>query len=97
MAQRRPREHLLVGATWVDQMHRLWVDTGGDPPFQHYGLAVWAGPRDCWRLDGRHGQYVMVDEARDAVITITADAESRDHLLAELAAEALNAEQASSR
>lgn len=91
------KNHQLVDVTWVDRMHASWVDTGSGPPFERYGLAVWAGPGDCWRLDGRYGQYVIVDEARDAVITITAHEESRDYLLAQLAAEALNAGQALSR
>lgn len=75
----------LVAPTWIDLMHGSWVMTGGEAPFERYGLAVWDGPGTCWRLDGRYGQYVIVDEAHDAVITITAHEESRDHQLAELA------------
>jgi len=44
--------------------------------------------------DVRDGQYVIVNESRHAVVTITAHEESRDHLLAELAAEALTVDQA---
>lgn len=82
-------ERQLVDATWIDQMHGTWVETGNGSPFERYGFAVWDGPGECWRLDGRYGQYVLVDERRDAVITITAHEESRDHLLAELAADLL--------
>jgi CubicO group peptidase (beta-lactamase class C family) len=81
----------LVSAAWVERMHTAWVSTGGDAPFDRYGLAVWAGPGRTWRLDGRYGQYVIVDTDRDAVITITAHEESNDHRLAELARAALGA------
>lgn len=66
-------------------MHDPWIATGSSSPYERYGLAVWDGPGDCWRLDGRYGQYIIVDQHRDAVITITAHEESRDHLLAEQA------------
>ncbi|WP_317230504.1 serine hydrolase domain-containing protein [Clavibacter sp. MX14-G9D] len=78
----------LVSGEWIDRMHADWVGTGGDDPdapFARYGLATWDGPGDAWRLDGRYGQYVVVDASRDAVVTITAHEEERDHLLAELA------------
>lgn len=79
----------LVSAAWIDRMHTAWVGTGGDAPFDRYALAVWAGPDQAWRLDGRYGQYVIVDIERDAVITITAHEEGNDHRLAELACAAL--------
>ena len=79
----------LVSAGWVERMHTGWVDTGGAAPFERYGLAVWAGPEQAWRLDGRYGQYVIVDSARDAVVTITAHQETNDHRLAESAHAAL--------
>ncbi|MDI6944462.1 serine hydrolase [Microbacterium barkeri] len=79
----------LVSAEWIDAMHGTWVDVG-QPPYARYGIAVWEGPGDAWRLDGRYGQYVIVHERRDAVLTITAHEESRDHRLAELAVEALD-------
>lgn len=65
------------------------LDAGGGAPFERYGLAVWDGPGETWRLDGRYGQYVVVDQARDAVVTITAHEETGDHRLAELAADAV--------
>ena len=79
----------IVSAPWVARMHTAWVDTGGDALFDRYALAVWAGPDQAWRLDGRYGQYVIVDTQRDAVITITAHEEGNDHRLAELACAAL--------
>jgi CubicO group peptidase (beta-lactamase class C family) len=81
-----------VDPTWIDRMHSSWVETGGAEPFERYGLAAWDGPDPCWRLDGRYGHYVIVDETRHAVITITAHEETRDHRLAELAVEALKSE-----
>jgi len=79
----------LVSAARIDALHGRWVTTGGQPPFERYGIATWAGPGDSWRLDGRYGQYVIVDEDHNSVITITAHEEARDHRLAELAHEAL--------
>ncbi|MFD1720444.1 serine hydrolase domain-containing protein [Amnibacterium endophyticum] len=83
------RGRRVVPAAWVDGMHGAWISTGGSPPFDRYGVATWAGPDDCWRLDGALGQYVVVDERRRAVVTVTADEAERDHLLAELAVRAL--------
>ena len=65
--------------------------TGGGPPYERYGLGAWEGPGDRWRLDGHLGQYVVVDDARRAVVTITAREEHRDGRLLELAAAALDA------
>ncbi len=81
----------IVSAEWIDRMHGSWVGTGADPttPFARYGLATWDAPGDAWRLDGRYGQYVLVDGSRDAVVTITAHEEERDHRLAELAVAAV--------
>lgn len=81
----------LVTSSWVDAMHGSWITTGDAPPFDRYGIATWAGPNTCWRLDGANGQYVIVNQRRDAVITVTAHEPSRDHRLAELATEALDA------
>ncbi|MFT4233687.1 MAG: hypothetical protein QM607_01575 [Microbacterium sp.] len=61
----------------------------GDAPYGRYGLAVWQGPGDAWRLDGLYGHYVIIDDAHDAVITITAHEERSDHRLAELAVASL--------
>lgn len=79
----------LVDGGWIARMHSDWVSTGGEEPFGQYGFATWRGPHGCWRLDGRYGQYVIIDEAAGASITITAHEESRDHRLAEIATDAL--------
>lgn len=79
----------LVGAAWIDRMHATWFPTRAEAPFDGYGLAVWRGPGNSWRLDGKYGQYVLVDAARDTVVTITAHEESRDYRLMELAYEAI--------
>lgn len=84
------RGRQLVSSAWIDRMQTDEVQTGADGAYTRYGLAVWAGPGDCWRLDGRYGQYVVVDEARNAVVTVTAYEESRDLLLAEAAATAID-------
>ncbi|MFC9558098.1 serine hydrolase domain-containing protein [Agromyces sp. NPDC056965] len=79
----------IVGAEWIDAMHTEWVSTGWDGDSSLYGIAAWSGPGDGWRLDGRYGQYVYVDRERDAVITITAHEETRDHRLVQIASMAL--------
>jgi CubicO group peptidase (beta-lactamase class C family) len=79
----------LVSAAWIDQLHGSWVETGRDLPPGRYGLAVWEGPGDSWRLTGRYGQYVIVNDAQNAVITITAHEESRAGRMAELVQTAL--------
>jgi len=81
----------LVSRGWVERMHSDWVPTGGTEASADYGLAVWRGPGRTWRLDGLYGQYVIVDEEADAVVTITAHEEHRDHRLAEIVAEVLGA------
>lgn len=81
----------LVDPAWIDAMHSDWVSAGDEGEFQGYGLAVWDGPGDSWRLDGRYGQYVVVNTARDAVVTITAHEEEHDHRLTDLAQAALEA------
>ncbi|MBD3940913.1 serine hydrolase [Microbacterium sp. NEAU-LLC] len=79
----------LVSADWVDHMHADWVTTPYGGSSSHYGLAVWEGPGKTWRLDGKYGQYVVIDDAGTSVVTITAHEESRDHLLASIAAAAI--------
>lgn len=79
----------LVSPGWVDRMHDSWISSGDSAEFSGYGLATWKGPGECWRLDGRYGQYVIVDQVRSAVVTITAHEEAKDHQLAEIAAAAL--------
>ncbi|MDN5755012.1 MAG: beta-lactamase family protein, partial [Micrococcaceae bacterium] len=78
----------LVDAAWIDRMHANWFPTGAEAPFDGYGLAAWRGPGHAWRLDGKYGQYILIDDISDAVVTITAHEESRDHRLMELAHEA---------
>jgi CubicO group peptidase (beta-lactamase class C family) len=79
----------LVSAEWIDAMHADWVTTPYGGSSSHYGLAVWEGPGSTWRLDGKYGQFVVIDDAGTSVVTITAHEESRDHRLAEIAAAAI--------
>lgn len=81
--------HQLIPANWVRRMHDPLLSTGRPAPYEQYGLAVWGGPGECWRLDGLYGQYVIINERHNAVVTITAHEESRDYLLAEHAERAL--------
>jgi len=81
----------LVSPDWVDRMHAAWVPADGTDAYAEYGLAAWRGPGRCWRLDGRYGQFVILDEVSNACVTITAHEEKRTNRLAELAADALAA------
>ena len=81
----RWNDRALVSPGWVDSMHESWVYTGNPPPMDRYGIATWAGPGGAWRLEGRYGQFVLING--DAVVTITAHEESLEDRLSELAAE----------
>ncbi len=83
------RGERIVSADWIDGMHAGWVETGETGSSAHYGIAVWEGPSGLWRFDGRYGQYVVVDDAHGAVLTVTAHEEFRTGRLLELAHEAL--------
>lgn len=85
----RWRGRQIVSAEWVSAMHTGWLITGAPEPWTRYGMGCWAGPGAGWRLDGLFGQYVYVSDEHDAVITITAREETRDHRLVEIAAHAL--------
>ncbi|WP_144877373.1 serine hydrolase [Microbacterium sp. 1.5R] len=64
----------MVPASVIDAMHTDWVSAGTNEGYQRYGLGVWDGPGDAWRLHGAYGQLVIL--RGDAVITVSAD----DHL-----------------
>lgn len=81
--------HRIVSSSWVNAMASDWVTTGRETDWADYSLATWRGPATGWRLDGLYGQYVYVDAQHDAVVTITAHEEERDHRLVEIAAAAL--------
>jgi CubicO group peptidase (beta-lactamase class C family) len=79
----------IVSAAWIDGMHADWRTTGEAEPSAHYGIGTWEGPSGVWRFDGRYGQYVVVDDAHDAVLTVTAHEEFRSRRLLEAAHEAV--------
>lgn len=79
----RWRGRTLVSPEWVDSMHASWVETGRPAPMDRYGIATWAGPGDAWRLEGRYGQFVVVNG--EAVVTITGHEEELEDRLSELA------------
>ncbi len=81
--------HRIVSDSWIDAMHSSWVATGWGEGSSRYGVGVWEGPGDGWRLDGLYGQYVYLPTSGDAVVTITAHEEARDRLLVQIVAEAV--------
>ncbi|MGN9766358.1 hypothetical protein ACTMS2_14485 [Micromonospora sp. SD12] len=46
------------------------------------GPGAWIDRADTYRLDGRYGQYVVASPARRAAVTVTAQAERDQDLLA---------------
>lgn len=80
------RGRRIVGAEWIDSMHRTWTDTGRPAPMERYGLATWDGPGRAWRLEGRYGQFVVIHG--DVVVTITGHEEELEDRLPEIALEA---------
>jgi CubicO group peptidase (beta-lactamase class C family) len=72
----------LVAPGRVDALHSDWVVAGSNPAYERYALAGWDGPAQLWRLHGAYGQMLLFDQAREAVVTITAD----DHAGADAAA-----------
>ncbi|BCY12841.1 serine hydrolase [Actinoplanes sp. L3-i22] len=67
----------LVPAEFVRRMPAESVDTataaGHGSAFGHgYGLGVWLGGDGTFRMDGRYGQYSIVDPRRRVTVTVTA-------------------------
>ncbi|MDH8676881.1 serine hydrolase domain-containing protein [Fusibacter bizertensis] len=67
--------HKIVSSGYVERMHSSWIDTSYklDPESrQGYGYQVWKSTLpNCYRADGMYGQYCIILEDYDAVITVT--------------------------
>ncbi len=67
----------LLSKEWVRQMHAIHIyqdgDTVNEPDHNAgYGYQMWACSRyGCYRLDGAHGQWVIICPEKNAVIVIT--------------------------
>lgn len=82
----------LVASRWVDALHTDWVVAGRNPGYERYALAGWDGPAQLWRLHGAYGQMLLFDEARSAVVTVTADDHAGADAVAAFVAAALAAD-----
>lgn len=76
--------HQLVSSRWVRQATSTQIETGRparEAWKQGYGYQFWRGPADTFRADGAHGQYAVVQPARDIVVAVTADTERTVEIL----------------
>ncbi|WP_127553633.1 serine hydrolase [Actinoplanes sp. OR16] len=71
----------LIPADYVRSLTAAPVTTGHDGRFTTYGLGVWCEPGGIYRMDGRYGQYAVIDPARRTTVTVTAHAEQDADLL----------------
>ncbi|MEV6342736.1 serine hydrolase [Actinoplanes sp. NPDC051851] len=75
----------IIPAAFVERIPAESVDTSSVTDDVHYGsgygLGVWLGRDGTYRMDGKYGQFVVVDPRRRAVVTVTAHTEQDDALL----------------
>ncbi|WP_425447944.1 serine hydrolase domain-containing protein [Dethiothermospora halolimnae] len=69
------QNHQIISADYVERMHTNWIDTSNklDPESQQgYGYQIWKCTLpNSYRASGMYGQYCIILEDYDAVITIT--------------------------
>ncbi|MEU0096531.1 serine hydrolase [Kribbella sp. NPDC006257] len=85
----------LVPADYVRRMTSDPVDTstvtyGGSRWTHGYGLGVWIDENDTYRMDGRYGQYALINPTTRTAITVTAHSEDDPKLLEALHTHVLN-------
>jgi len=66
----------LLDKDWIDQMRTAQIyqngDTINEPDHnQGYGYQMWLCTHGCYRLDGAHGQWIIICPEKNAVIAIT--------------------------
>jgi CubicO group peptidase (beta-lactamase class C family) len=76
----------LVPAEYVRRMTSDPVDTnsvtyGGGRWTHGYGLGVWIDENDIYRMDGRYGQYSLINPTTHTAVTVTAHCEDDPQLL----------------
>ena len=63
----------LLPASWIEESSRRQSDNP-------YGYLFWIGDHDSYRIDGKYGQWSMVFEDKNAVITIVAECRNDEAL-----------------
>lgn len=63
----------LLPASWIEESSRRQSDNP-------YGYLFWIGDHDSYRIDGKYGQWSMVFEDKNAVITIVAECRNGEAL-----------------
>jgi CubicO group peptidase (beta-lactamase class C family) len=78
----------LIPATYVRRMTTEHVDTSTITEDERltygYGLGVWLDRSGVYRMDGRYGQYAVINPDARAAVTVTAHSEREFELLAAL-------------
>lgn len=67
----------LVPQAYLEEATQKQVENGG----QGYGYLFWRGAQGSYRADGKYGQFSIVMEDQDAVVTITAECRQANQLL----------------
>ena len=68
----------LLPKGWVEEATAKQVENGTEPDSdwdQGYGYQFWRSRFGAYRGDGMYGQFCVVDEAREAVVAITANSD----------------------
>jgi len=72
----------LVPESWVKEASSKQIDTYNDGDGGYgYGYQFWRGSHNTFRADGAHGQFCIVLQELDAVITINSNEEHPQHIL----------------
>lgn len=63
----------LISEEWIEKATAKHIDTSSKSDWgMGYGYQFWRGKHNSYRADGKYGQYCIVLEDKDAVITVNA-------------------------
>lgn len=67
----------LISEEWIRESTSKQVENGKEG----YGYLFWRGEHNSYRADGKYGQFTIVFDDRNAVVTITAESRAADGIL----------------
>ncbi len=67
----------LISEAWVDVSTAKQAENGGDG----YGYLFWRGEYNSYRADGKYGQFTIIFEKKNAVVTLTAESRAAGDIL----------------